>query len=111
MAGADYSGQLQGNATIRITDHYNGPVPAGDGPATVHDIPFPINVPCSEHGRRGDRRSMQRPTGELPGASRAWKDIASLVELTQPAFSTAAPTASPQPRPNTLFAVQGLFIP
>ena len=43
--GPDYSGELQGNATIRISDHYNGP--GLNEAATVQDIPFPINVPCA----------------------------------------------------------------
>ena len=39
---------LQGNATIRITDHFNA-VAAGGGtdPATVVDIPYPINAACA----------------------------------------------------------------
>ena len=46
--GADYTGELQGNATIRITDHFNG-IAAGGGadPATVVDIPFPVNASCA----------------------------------------------------------------
>src|SRR3954462_13130909 len=43
--GPDYSGQLQGNATIRITDHYNGPTLTEA--ATVVDIPFPVNATCT----------------------------------------------------------------
>ena len=46
--GADYTGALQGNATIRITDHFNAVV-AGGGtdPATVVDIPYPIAATCA----------------------------------------------------------------
>jgi hypothetical protein len=43
--GPDYSGQLQGTATIRITDHNSGP--NYDQAATVIDIPFPINFNCT----------------------------------------------------------------
>src|SRR5215218_1533486 len=42
--GPDYSGELQGNAIIRISDHYNGP--ALNEAATVQDIPFPVNASC-----------------------------------------------------------------
>src|SRR5262245_16320173 len=42
--GPDYSGELQSNAMIRITDHFNGP--SGTDTATVQDIPFPINLFC-----------------------------------------------------------------
>src|SRR2546429_1978516 len=43
--GPDYSGQLQGNATIRISDHYNGP--SLNEAATVIDIPFPVTGTCA----------------------------------------------------------------
>src|SRR5688500_8734262 len=43
--GPDYSGQVQGNATIRISDHYNGP--GLNEAATVVDIPFPVNGQCA----------------------------------------------------------------
>jgi hypothetical protein len=44
-AGSDYSGQLQGNATIRITDHYNGS-PTFTSAGTVQDIGFPVTANC-----------------------------------------------------------------
>jgi hypothetical protein len=43
--GPDYSGRLQSNATIRVSDHYNGP--SLTEAATLQDIPFPINFVCS----------------------------------------------------------------
>ena len=43
---SDYTGELQGRATLRITDRFNGPVP--DDPATTEDIfQFSWTVPCS----------------------------------------------------------------
>jgi hypothetical protein len=45
--GPDYNGEIQGDSTIRITDHFNAAAPGG-GPeaATVVDIPFPVHAPC-----------------------------------------------------------------
>src|SRR5436190_2493065 len=43
--GPDYSGEVQGNAVIRISDHYNGP--GLNEAATVQDIPFPVNATCT----------------------------------------------------------------
>jgi hypothetical protein len=40
-AGDDYIGEVQGNATIRITDAYNGP-PGFVTHGTVVDLPFPV---------------------------------------------------------------------
>jgi hypothetical protein len=42
--GPDYSGQLQGTANIRITDHFNGAT--GTDTGTVIDLPFPVNANC-----------------------------------------------------------------
>jgi hypothetical protein len=46
--GADYIGGMEGNAQIRITDHWNG-VGATGGPdaATVIDLPFPVVAGCT----------------------------------------------------------------
>ena len=59
--GADYTGELQGNATIRITDHFNAVV-AGGGtdPATVVDIPYPIERNLCSDGQHGHRWDMLR---------------------------------------------------
>ena len=41
--GADYTGELEGTAQIRISDHFNAVAPGGGtDPATVIDIPFPV---------------------------------------------------------------------
>ena len=46
--GADYTGELQGNAQIRISDHFNAVAPGGGtDPATVIDIPFPVITGCA----------------------------------------------------------------
>jgi hypothetical protein len=46
--GPDYSGQLQGTANIRITDHFNGA--SGTDTGTVIDLPFPVNSQCANTG-------------------------------------------------------------
>jgi hypothetical protein len=43
--GPDYSGQVQGTAQIRITDHYNGA--SGTDTGTATDLPFPVNTNCA----------------------------------------------------------------
>jgi hypothetical protein len=46
--GPDYHGEIQSNATIRITDHFNAVAPGGGtDAATVVDIPFPISTQCA----------------------------------------------------------------
>ena len=78
--GADYTGELEGTAQIRISDHFNAVAPGGGtDPATVIDIPFPVVTPCiatastavgstccdHHHGERGGAgRSQGREAGD-----------------------------------------------
>jgi len=60
----DYSGQLQATATIRITDHFNGPVGACGActdPATVQDLTFPVTESCAN--------SPPNPVGPTVGST------------------------------------------
>jgi hypothetical protein len=43
--GPDYTGELEGTMTFRVTDHYNGP--NRDQAATVVDLPQPFNLNCA----------------------------------------------------------------
>jgi len=43
---ADYTGELEGRVTLRITDQLNGS--AGDEAATIEDTPVSVGVPCAE---------------------------------------------------------------
>ena len=46
--GADYIGGMEGNASIRISDHWNGVGALGGAdPATVIDLPFPVVAGCT----------------------------------------------------------------
>ena len=45
---SDYTGQLQADTTVRVTDRDNDEAAGGgDDPATVTDFPFPATVPCA----------------------------------------------------------------
>ena len=113
--GADYTGELEGTAPIRITDHWNAVAPGG-GPdaATVIDIPFPVNTPCTATAQHGNRQHVRgHHHGERGGAGRPQSRTPSGRSSRSASCrsSTVAPTASWPPRPNTLFEVQGIFIP
>jgi hypothetical protein len=111
--GPDYSGQIQGNATLRISDHYNGPNLTEA--ATVVDIPFPVNAFCvsTSDTSIGSTCSVTAcatcigpPRGDIGGQR-------SVVEITQiQVFDGGADgNISTQPENNTLFAIQGIFTP
>ena len=105
--GADYTGELQGNAQIRITDHWNAVAPGG-GPdaATVIDIPFPVNATCARHGQHGNRRHVRRQhDGERGRAGTPVKDSKRAnVEIGQVQITDGGPDGVVGTAPNTLFA-------
>jgi hypothetical protein len=50
---SDYTGELQLNPTLRITDKYNGPGPSTEpfsDSATTSDLSFPVTIPCATTG-------------------------------------------------------------
>jgi hypothetical protein len=113
--GPDYSGQLQGNATIRISDHYNGP--NLNEAATVRDIPFPVNAPCSNTADVSTggvctvtaSSCSTQPPGDICSVRDGQRTV---VELTQfQVFDGGSDGQVTTSSDNTLFAVQGLFIP
>jgi hypothetical protein len=111
--GADYTGGLQGNATIRITDHFNA-IAAGGGtdPATVVDIPYPINAACAATASTAVGATCSANTSAnaaVPGAVKDGKRA--IVEVGQIQISDGGPDGIVGTTPNTLFATQGIFIP
>ena len=108
--GPDYSGEVQGNAIIRITDHYNGP--GLNEAATVQDIPFPVNTSCAnttattEGGRCAVVTSANAVVpGSVKDAQRGVVEVGQL-QINDGGADGAVATAD-----NTLFEVQGVFIP
>ena len=109
--GPDYSGQIQGNATIRISDHYNGP--SLNEAATVTDIPFPVNGQCSNTsltniGGQCDTHTTANAVvpGSVKDTQRAVVEIQQLQVFDGGSDGSVATTAD-----DTLFEVQGIFIP
>jgi len=112
--GPDYTGELQANATIRITDHYNA-VAAGGGtdPATLVDIPFPITLNCVNTAETTVGGSCQISTTTsalgIPGTSLEGKRVT--VELGQFRVSDGGPDGQVGTPDNMPFATTGIFIP
>ena len=111
--GADYTGELQGNATIRITDHFNA-IAAGGGTdtATVVDIPFPVAATCAATAGTGIGGACSATTSAnatVPGAVKDGKRAT--VEVGQITITDGGPDGVNGTAPNTLFEVQGIFIP
>jgi hypothetical protein len=109
--GPDYTGEIQSNAIIRVTDHYNGPSLAE--PATVQDIPFPTNVTCTgttDTNIGGFCSVSTSANAILAGAVKP--NQRAIVESAQVTASDGGIDGQVStPADNALFAVQGVFIP
>ncbi len=111
--GADYTGQLQGTATIRISDHYNGVASTnGSDPGTAVDLPFPVLTGCTATPDAGIGATCLANTSAnatVPGVVKDGKR--SVVEIGQLQVFDGGPDGLASTGPNKLFTIQGLFIP
>ena len=107
---SDYEGELELRSQIRITDRRSGP--GADEPATVEDIDFPVTVPCAatEDTTIGSRCEVAT-TAEaiIPGA--VTEGARSIWAFDQTRVYDGGPDGLASTQDNTLFAVQGLFVP
>jgi len=108
--GPDYTGGVQGNATIRISDHYNGA--SLTDAATMVDIPFPVNGTCAATAGTSIGGTCTTNTtanavvvGSVKDAQRA------VVEVSQLQIFDGGADGNVTTTDNTLFMVQGIFIP
>jgi hypothetical protein len=110
--GPDYSGQLRADTNIRITDHFNGS--GGTDPATVLDIPSPANLFCSNTAdtSTGGLCTIVSSTPCPPqGCSGIRNGDRAVVEVAQMKISDGGADGDVFTSDNTLFEVQGIFIP
>jgi hypothetical protein len=109
--GPDYSGQLQANGTIRISDHYNGP--NHDEAATVQDIPNPISMSCVNTSDTSTGAVCTDNVAEIcplpEGCSVAGRRT--VIEFGQIRVDDGGPDGNVATTPNTTFLRQGVFIP
>jgi hypothetical protein len=107
---SDYAGELQANASVRITDKYNGSVPSD--PGVVSDLSFPFTVPCAttSNPNSGSTCAVTTTADTLvPGAIR--EGARAIWQLGQVEVYDGGADGDVDTAPNTLFARQGIFIP
>jgi hypothetical protein len=107
---AEYGGELQLLPTVRITDRGNGP--AADEPATVSDIPFPVDMPCvgTASPDSGSECSVSTTfDAVMPGA--IVEGRRSVWELGTIEVFDGGDDGDAGTEPNSLFARQGIFVP
>jgi WD40 repeat protein len=107
---ADYAGELSMGSTVRITDRASEPFPTS---ATVEDIPVFTTVPCGttpSDPNRGSSCNVDTTIDSVlgnvivEGARTIW-------ELGQVQVYDGGPDGDADTQPNSLFEVQGLFVP
>ena len=110
--GPDYTGELESNATIRITDHWNA-VTAGGGtdPATVIDIPFPLRFQCASTADTSIGATCSVDTSAVAMGAPSPNVDRAVVEMSQFKVSDGGADGLVSTTPNMLFAIQGIFIP
>jgi hypothetical protein len=107
---ADYTGQLQFLPTLRITDRLSGSVPVD--PATVSDLDFPVTVPCvtTLDTTLGSTCAVTTTADSvLPGTIVEAKRT--VVQLGQVRVMDGGADGLAATPGNSLFAVQGVFVP
>jgi hypothetical protein len=110
--GPDYTGELEGNATLRITDHWNG-TSAGGGPdpATMNDIPFPFALSCTATPDSSTGSICKEPSTTCLGCFLQLEGKRTLAQLAQFEIWDGGADGRAATEDNTLFMVQGVFIP
>jgi hypothetical protein len=106
----DYTGELTARVALRITDRQNGSV--AEDPGTVVDMPFEFVASCAATASTGSGAMCAADTtadAVIPGVVKegvrsAWE--MDRVEVYDGGSDGLASTSG-----NTLFAVQGLFVP
>ena len=108
--GPDYSGQLQGTAQIRISDHYNGPTLTEA--ATVVDIPFPVGATCANTAATNIGGTCSANTSANAVVPGSVKDAQrGVIEINQLQILDGGADGNTSTLDNTIFGVQGIFIP
>jgi hypothetical protein len=110
---SDYTGQLQAESLVRVTDRDNAETAGGGSdPATTNDFPFPVTVPCTATADTSVGGSCSLSTtydALVPGSIR--EGDRSIWQLGAVQVFDGGSDGVVGTSPNTLFARQGLFIP
>jgi hypothetical protein len=109
--GRDYTGELAGTATLRITDHLNGP--SGTEAATVRDIPLPFNLVCTNTADTsiGGVCNINTTCPLVKECSTVRNGDRTVAGIGQIQVFDGGPDGFVGTDDNTLFMNQGVFIP
>jgi hypothetical protein len=104
----DYTGQLQLETTLRVTDKDNG-VAAN---ATMQDTPFRVTIPCTPTaGSIGSTCSVGTTAEAVLGAGAIKEGKRTIWQFGQMRINDGGADGVAATTPNEPFAVQGVFVP
>jgi len=101
-----YGGELSADAGLRITDRSNTPNPGGPGPGTLEDTSFPVTVPCAAGICSVSTTANALAPGAVLEGRRAIWQLGQVKVYDGGADGVASTTGD-----NTLFMVEGVFVP
>jgi CSLREA domain-containing protein len=106
---SDYTGELQARTSLRITDKANGATALEDG--TVDDITHSWTIPCAPTGGAAGATCAATTTADalVPGTVREGRRA--IWQLGQTEIHDGGVDEDADTAPNTVFAVQGVFVP
>jgi hypothetical protein len=105
----DYTGQLQLETSIRVTDRDSGPTLTG----TLQDTPFRVTVPCATTANTniGSNCSVSTTADAVVGAGAIKEGRRSIWQLGQVRINDGGTDGVASTSPNAPFAVQGVMVP
>jgi Tol biopolymer transport system component len=110
---SDYTGELDVQTDLRVTDRANTPNPGGPGPGTVQDSPLHVPVSCTATGSAtvGSSCNLNTTVNALyPGVVTAGQRAVWQLGLVR-AYDGGPDGVASTTVDNTLFLAQGIFIP
>ena len=108
---SDYTGELRGQATIRITDKFNGTSGGTALEATVSDFSFEFTTACVETASTAGGTCSLTTTADAIVPGFAPEGNRTVYGLDQVKVFDGGPDGDADTPDNSLFAVQGLFVP
>ena len=107
----DYTGELEGRVSLRITDRLNGP--GQNEGATVTDTPFSFAVPCTATSGTGNvgATCALNTTADAVVPGLVVETKRTIWQMGDVELRDGGPDGVASTQDNTLFARQGIFVP
>jgi hypothetical protein len=110
---SDYTGSLRASLPLRITDKDNTPSPGGPGAGTTQPFQYGFDIPCTPDPAPniGSDCSISTTADTLvPGT--VTESLRTIWQIGRVRVDDAGPDGNPDTTTdNTVFAVQGVFVP